>query len=618
MSARSSLRDVSRPFTPVFACLIVVFSAIFLTATIIFPGSWLIHLKITDIHTTTIISDPGLNCLNFPLHSASTTLSESPLPSLSSSSSLPITSLDALTSTSTPTPSPTHRCNNPLYTAAATIALSPPSRGEGHTALALPAAGLHVFSVDPALYGRPSPGATLRDQFHLDLTSVPCARGNTSDPFNATMDRAWSSPLQETDVCTARYIFVTALPPRAACYSLRLYLSQRDFSDQTFTSAQCSEARSATTLILNRTVEVTAAAAAVNNAVTSADAVVIRGMVASHPRGWCPGYYQSLPDDAWAAVRPSRVHSKWVSSAACTPSLPRPYFTAAAARACLADKWLAFIGDSTMEEVAMSALLLSGSQFDEGWTDSSVESGVGGCLQAMGFKAARMFDTASTRGGSSGAAAAAGALRGAALANVTSAGGLPPRSRVTMLWAGGATPCRDLEGLRAWENAAFVARVNRSLAAEAGTGRRPIVIVNSGLHDLGNAAPPFAAAAYERLLRVALDRLASLAGAPLIWKSSNPKTGSHSCGGAGTQGNAGQGAVDALNRAATRVLQARGAPFSLLDEAALLQPLLEEGEVFEHHCARDVLMQSPRSVDMLGTGCTAAVHELLHLVCPAA
>jgi hypothetical protein len=275
------------------------------------------------------------------------------------------------------------------------------------------------------------------------------------------------------------------------------------------------------------------------------------------------------------------------------------YFTPAEARSCVAGKWLAFIGDSTMEEVALTTLLLTGAAYDEGW-------GGPHCAK-LGFKTARVFDT-------DGAPP-----RSPLLAGNGSAGG---GARFTMYWAGAADACDNLQGSAAFAQPDFVARLLAAHAPDAGgpggAPRRPTVIFNTGLHDLGRT--DFTSAGYGALLAGPVAAtLASIAGpgSPVILKSSNPKTGDYACQGHGAQSNVGEAAVQALNALAPAALAAGGLPTVPFDEHALLAPLYEEGEVSQHHCAHALLRWMPRALGpAVHDGCLAAGHAVLNIVCP--
>jgi len=446
----------------------------------------------------------------------------------------------------------------------------------------------------------------------------------------------------DVDVSNGTYAFVAALPQTPGCYDATLYLSQEGFSTSgsaQYTSAKCTVVRDPSAAVAAaRIVALTGTAGSQQEWQQPAEALA----PVAPPGQWqrCPGYYEELADSdvAWAGVvRPARVHRQWRASRACPTvaasarapagagilpgsgvDAPPPssrsdrYFSVAAARQCLAGRWLAFVGDSTVEEVAIATTVLAGVSFSEDWTDSSEATGTGSCWHKMGFKAARSFD--------SSAAAADGATPACTSSNASQPdrdGCLPPGTRVTMHWAGGPTPCYDLAGLRSWDTAAFVRHLTGALAPDLGGTRRPTVVFNSMLHDLGTNAPHFSADEYTARLGAALDTLVPLAAPPLIWKTGNPKTGRYSCAGGGYRERLGQAAVDAANALALGALASRGVHADVLDEGALLMPLGgEDGELHEHHCAVALLTRPPRVADQLGAGCVAAVHALLHLLCP--
>jgi hypothetical protein len=169
-----------------------------------------------------------------------------------------------------------------------------------------------------------------------------------------------------------------------------------------------------------------------------------------------------------------------------------------------------------------------------------------------------------------------------------------------------------------FEDAAFLQRFFAAHAPDRAGERRPHLVFNTGLHDLGRISPRFDVRDFRRhMASSVLPALASVSAAARVFKTSNPKTGEYACKGHGVQSNVGEAAVQALNRVTLELLATQGAPagWRVLDEHALLLPLHEASQLKQHHCS-DVLLRPPRSLDRVYSGCQASAHALLSELCP--
>ena len=478
--------------------------------------------------------------------------------------------------------------------------------------------GMHTFTVDARLFGKLDRRG--RDHWSLDLVAGRCADGT---PFNVTTDGVWASPVMQVDRRRMGcYYFTAAFPPRRACYSLSLFRSQTGYDSTRASSATCHEVRSRRTRMATASLAVSSRVRMSQLAPAASPAQrVVNGSVGAPrrgPRDSCPGYYLSLPDAQWGgAARPDSVHRQWVTSARCrgdtqvdgnkfATDSAAAYFSVADARACLAIKWLAFIGDSTVQELAITTLFVGGAGFSSRWIDFNLSADENISADPTPATIVREFDT--NRAGASSSLS------------------LAPGARVTMHWGGGPTRTDNFHGLRVWELPAYVQRAVATLlpgssgVAGGGDSLRPIIVFNSGLHDLASPSPPYSPVAYAAQLRAAVALLSNLTHPQFgfIWKTSNPKTGHKSCDGGGAVYNKGQAAVDDMNAIALGVLRASSARFSVLDEATMLQPLDGADGLAHHHCAADVMKVylGQRTIDMIGVGCIAAAQGLLQLICP--
>ena len=441
------------------------------------------------------------------------------------------------------------------------------------------------FVLDVAVAGRPPPTGQSPGEFDLWRADVSGRRPSSGRELVASVPvviarNAWG-PAGVAAASPDVYSFELALPPDAGgTYRLEVHLQQQAFHEATFQSDACAVTRDP--LSLQATVMLVVAAEPAPAA-------------AAGPAGG-GGLFRGWYEGNLTADEPSYM---WHSAPA-APTLR--YFTPTEARSCLADKWLAFVGDSTMEEVAISTVLLTGTPFEEDWASADLASA---SCRSLGFRPTRMFDTDAV----ASALAAVGA-------------------RVTMHWAAATDVCRDLGGAKTFEDPDFVARFLAAHTPDRAGGRTPHVVFNTGLHDLGRVSPRFTLDDFRRQMRTAvLPALASVRAAMRIFKTSNPKSGEYACRGHGVQVNVGEAAVQALNRESLQLLaEARGGAalgdpppspeaWRLLDEHALLLPLHDESQVHQHHCS-DVLIRPPRSLERVHAGCLASAHALLSMLCP--
>lgn len=453
--------------------------------------------------------------------------------------------------------------------------------------LVIPAAGASParFALNAAAFGRPAPQAVdagVRDLWRVDISgTVEGQEVRAGATVDIAVD-AWSPP-GAPGTGAPLYTFELTLPPvPGAAYRLELFLQQTAFNTAGFRSETCRESRDPASMVLNTTLRLVRGVVA-TRAPSGSGAIVPPQAPPSLFRGW----YSRNATRNESATPVERF--AWHAGGGSGGSAPFRYFTPPEARQCLAGKWLAFVGDSTMEELAISTLLLTGASYDEGWSDAY-------CAK-LGFKTARIFDTG----------------RGTAPAPELAAGG----TRITMYWAAATEACADLRGTYAFTSEPFLAGLRAAHVPDNGGARKPIVLFNTGLHDLARSLPPINVGDFQgHVSGVIADTLRGFIGETLILKSSNPKTGEYACKGHGAQTNVGEAAVQAVNRLSQEALRASNLTFSVLDEHALLLPFSEPTELRQHHCT-DILIRPPRSLERVYSGCLATAQALLNMLCPA-
>jgi hypothetical protein len=234
-----------------------------------------------------------------------------------------------------------------------------------------------TFVLDPAALGHPPPLDTMDEfppaVFDLWRVDVSGIRPSTGRAVRASVPVSIRRNAWRATPSANVYAFELALPPdEGATYSLEVFLQQAAFHSSTFQSDECSVTRAPQTLKATISLVTVAAAALQQQQQQQQQPMPNDGITSDLFRGW----YESNNSTLDAAP------FTWHSASAATAMR---YFTPSEARTCLAGKWLAFVGDSTMEELAISTVLLTNTSFEEDWTNANCPS--------LGFRAARMFDT---------------------------------------------------------------------------------------------------------------------------------------------------------------------------------------------------------------------------------
>ena len=448
-----------------------------------------------------------------------------------------------------------------------------------NTPVELPAsARAATFILDPTAIGRPPPTAATYDVFRIDVGGrLPRGRGG------GHLINFRSSPRVSASPATGQYAFALALPPVPGTrLTVAVRVHQTGFVVAALGSRTCANKKAAPVQAIDITV-VAPKAGPDDAAPTPLLLPCGRGGADEMVTGW----YESSQHGA--APRPVDIRQHARQSFSWTPAQCRlDAFTAASARTCLAGRWLAFVGDSTMEEIAIATVLLLHGSFDHAWTRA----------RCKGNPSSRMFDTGTD---------------------------LPDGIRVTMWWAGTRETCRNFEGTVVFADPLFVSRFTAFHARDGVNGTRsPTVIANSGLHDLARETP-LTREEYAGMLSTLMLPLLLDIGAPhhIVWKAINPKLNAMVCH-RGPWLNrsefeaSGDAAVQVLNAAAEGAIAALPAAarrrFALLDEHALLLPMYEEMD--NHHCTVVRTENAGRrSMDGVFSGCLATVHALLALLC---
>ena len=487
------------------------------------------------------------------------------------------------------------------------------------------------FELRPGRFQRPLPTNSSIDYWRVDVLSqdgaIPALR---------------STPRVVADVLRGVYTFTVALPPLSLQASLKLevFLQQEDFSFNALASRTCTTARTAATLRytavitadrqpcagtarLRRTSSAQCAPAEFDSlgwySCTSyrlftgaivAPEMLPKPVVGGRARRLLGGARmlkrrgsrkirrrrselapRRMPMPHKHRVVPPPVCATWRWHPA-EPQCGAPfhYFSSSEAKSCLERiGWLAFVGDSTMEELAVSTLLLAGVPFNPSW---AAPYKCGHEKWRLKHKHdPRIFDTGTSL----------------------------ETARVSMYWAASEQNCGSLVGALTFDNAAFRERFAAAHAPENATGRKPSALVfTSALHDMakGSVSLPIYAAALGRALRYVANFTAT--NGSLVYKMTNTKTGDHACARVG-RANAGNAAVSVFDAAAVPVLAQLEAGDALygnrllrLDEHALLLPLHEDWEIHAHHCANMLVKRA----DAVASACVAAVQALYNKLCP--
>ena len=430
-----------------------------------------------------------------------------------------------------------------------------------------------TFLLDPVAIGRPVPTKSLFDVFRVDVHGyAPSANEGTRVPILA-------SPRVSLLPNSGSYVFTLALPPvLGASAIVHVRLHQGGFHVDALGSQTCARHRSEA--VQSFRVQVVAPAPTA--------ALPLCGGPAVPWEGWYTASRQLAQTSALFKTRQNRLaprHFAW------TPAhcklLPLEPSTAIS---CLHGRWLAFIGDSTTEELAITmALLLNGNTFDESWTLTTCK----------GSPSARMFDTRQN---------------------------LPGGIRITMYWIGTISPCNNFEGTVVFTNATFTAQMSAFHASDMNGVRFPTIVANTGLHDLARKLPFTVDEYFTLLSQQVLPLLVTLSGSErIIWKSINPKMKQIVCNRAAWHDSAtyaatGDAAVQTLNEAAKSAIanlpNTTRNRIVLLDEHALLLPMYDQMDY--HHCTIVRDAAGKRSMNGVFSGCIATVQSLLSLLCTGA
>lgn len=435
----------------------------------------------------------------------------------------------------------------------------------------LPSDGVATFVVDPQAAGRPPPNATTWDQWRVDASGeLP----------SGLIVRA-SPPLHPLPMA-GFYTFTLALPnaPRGGNVTLSVYLQQSDFFLPTRLSPTCNSAPKA------------------GSRTTFRARVVLPSGIGD--RGALPACGRSFGDAflGWyIANTSSPTFFQW-EAARCRFE----YFSSEDVRSCLSDVWLAFVGDSTMEELAIATTLLIGGSFNDSWSTVT-------CRNATDPRHSRQFDTRDS---------------------------LASGARVSMTWAAGESPCHDYTGAKTFSSTAYLTRFSHALTGDA---RAPRIVANTLLHDiiyLDRASVLGVRDYASSLANWMFPALSNVSHAyPLTWKTGNPK-GCFRSGAESSLGYHGDALVGAMNDVALHIVAAQPkgtmAP-RILDEHALLLPFaFDNGQLQRHHCSSVMRAGFPgrnpdgtpsglngisgdRTLGGVYSGCLATVHALLNSIC---
>lgn len=447
--------------------------------------------------------------------------------------------------------------------------------------------GSMILELSPTLLNRPPAAISPlipRDMWRVDIRNADVSFA----PFAAAPAFA-ASPLVLPMHSGAYLIEVPlrtlerGLPEQL--YIGELFLEQATFTPSNLTSVTCRPTRDADSRVAYFFIVVINAAAAIplsHAACLPQNATPTPcGRLPSHiaSRGW---YENAQPGDRGTAPKRWRPRD-------CTLS----YFSNHAASLCLSRKWIAFVGDSTVEELAIATVLVTGATFNESWAKS-------GCSHE--WTRARVFDTLDTP--------------------LSLSPPSLPHGRISMTWAAAPDACGNFVGVRTFADANFSRKLTLALSPNntGWTTAPDVVVYSSGLHDLENRHTPITLSSYATDIRGILLRLRSLTRGGkgiVIVKTSNPKGAKMSC--SGWQANVGEAGVQALNNVLEKTVEelaqnATELTFRLLDEHALLLPLsADTSELLQHHCS--AVLHQPRVLSAVHSGCLATVHVLLDAIC---
>ena len=214
-----------------------------------------------------------------------------------------------------------------------------------------------------------------------------------------------------------------------------------------------------------------------------------------------------------------RAYRAWHSS---TCEFPVPGL--ASTRRSLARKWIAFLGDSTTEELGLVMLLAANITLEQQWAQAS-------CREHPW----RVFDT----------------------------GKLPALDggRVSFLWASNPEPCDNWLGVRTFNDTRWLSKLSTHMTRD---GVPDILVFNTGLHDINwvTSFVQFDRADFVRQLDGALRVLRHIVGNKclIVWKTISVSSASVFP------------IISAMNAAALGVVRAHAefGPFAVFDQVALL------------------------------------------------
>lgn len=240
------------------------------------------------------------------------------------------------------------------------------------------------------------------------------------------------------------------------------------------------------------------------------------------------------------------------------------HFDAKDALKLLDNKWIAFSGDSTIMELAVTTLdLLGWNKELAAWSEKSFRT-----FKKHKDSWRRTFDTA---------------LKVYPNRN--------NNTRISMFWAANTESFGNHMGLKVFDDANYVYRWKKQHSTVINTNRpyrdKPHVLVfNSGLHDFKNH--DFTFDKYEERLTRVLDIIENAADT-VIWKNTNPKTHDLTCRMHGHDDYTGEAGIDYINQITYKhVSKRRGMIF--FDENSILRAI--PAQVNHHHCENQTSCQS--------------------------
>lgn len=200
-----------------------------------------------------------------------------------------------------------------------------------------------------------------RDQLRVIATSQRLVTSSVMSPYPAirASPRITHDPncsVTESQPC---YTFTLALPPAAeeevvSQYTMSIYLEQGGYSSSTLRSEFCSPVLAAESRILSIPLLITATPGALRRRCEPNDAITAAGWYVAAsppPRIVKNPFHPPVPEG-----RVGQAGARWIWQPAGCDLKP---LTAAAVRSVLRGRWLAFSGDSTLEELAAALVIAS-------------------------------------------------------------------------------------------------------------------------------------------------------------------------------------------------------------------------------------------------------------------